>query len=401
LKKSKKYVIIQIQKFLYLEIGMNYRIKRLSALALIMILLATLAFNVYAAPQPVAYNSGTRHEVCSSLSDAAQDYYSADFAYDRLSRQSSDQLLISLRALMTSTHTYTAVYSDCRDLAPNTDCENGEGINKQLTTIYTSYQSSYSEYNKGSGWNREHVWPKSLGGFNTDGAGADLHHIRPSENRTNSARGNLKYGYVTGGASINGNLSGLKGGDKGSFYEPLDNAKGDVARICLYVYVRYGGELTKCSNITNVFQSIDVLLEWCALDPVDEWEMGRNDVVEGVQGNRNVFIDYPEYAWLLFGKQLPADMTTPSGKASQTPPVSDNEQTADGACDHTFSEWESIGDGAKFRACIYCGMHEFSSPKGADGAIYTSIFIAVGAFFAVGAVIGIVLVYRRKNKKPA
>ena len=377
---------------------MNYKIKRLSALALIMILLATLAFNVYAAPQPVAYNSGTRHKVCSSLSEAAQDYYSSDFAYDRLSRQASEQLLISLRALMSSTHTYTAVYSDCRDLAPNTDCENGGGVNKQLTTIYTSYQSNYSEYNNGSGWNREHVWPKSLGGFDTDGAGADLHHIRPSENRTNSARGNLKYGYVTGGASVSGNLSGLTGGNKDAFYEPLDNAKGDVARICLYVYVRYGGDLAKCSNITNVFQSIDVLLEWCALDPVDEWEMGRNDVIEGVQGNRNVFIDYPEYAWLLFGRQIPENMTTPSGKAAQTPPASDTDKETDGGCDHIFSEWENIGDGAKFRACIYCGLHEFASPKGSDGAIYTGIFIAVGATVALVTVIG---VYRRKNKKSA
>ena len=57
------------------------------------------------------------------------------------------------------------------------------------------------------------------------------------------------------------------------------------------------------------------MLEWCALDPVDEWEMGRNDVVEDIQGNRNVFIDYPEYAWLLFDKEIPDEMTTPSGEA--------------------------------------------------------------------------------------
>jgi hypothetical protein len=63
----------------------------------------------------------------------------------------------------------------------------------------------------------------------------------------------------------------------------LDNVKGDVARICLYVYVRWGKEFPSCNNINTVFQSIDVLLEWCALDPVDTWEMGRNEVVAAIQ----------------------------------------------------------------------------------------------------------------------
>ena len=184
--------------------------------------------------------------------------------------------------------------------------------------LYTSYQGSQSQYNGGNGWNREHVWPKSLGGFETSGPGADLHHIRPTENKTNSDRGNKKYGIANGGTVSKGNLSGLTGGKYVSYYEPLDNVKGDVARICLYVYVRYGGSYSKCSSITNVFQSVDVLLEWCALDPVDTWEMGRNEVVEAYQGNRNVFIDYPEFAWLIFDKTPPADMTTPSGNTGNS-----------------------------------------------------------------------------------
>ena len=172
-----------------------------------------------------------------------------------------------------------------------------------------------------------------MGGFETTGAGADLHHIRPSESKTNSDRSNLKYGNVTSivRESI-GNLSGLKGGDKGDYYEPVDNAKGDVARICLYVYARYGTELSKCSDITNVFQSVEVLLEWCELDPVDEWEMGRNDVIEEIQGNRNVFIDYPEYAWLIFDKEVPSDMVTPSGEAKKVthPTTEDTDKTTEG-----------------------------------------------------------------------
>ena len=88
-----------------------------------------------------------------------------------------------------------------------------------------------------------------------------------------------------------------------------------MARICLYVYVRWGSDWG-ATSITSVFQSVDVLLEWCALDPVDTWEMGRNEVVEDIQGNRNVFIDYPELAWLIFDRAVPSNMTTPSGNAA-------------------------------------------------------------------------------------
>ena len=298
---------------------MRNSIKRLTALFVLVALLVVTVVPAFAAGQPTSYstkrNSGERHVVCTTLNGTgAEDYYTSNGAtYDKLSSLSSSSLLTSLRTLLKTTHKKQTSYDNCRDYADETDCENG---NTTIITLYTSYVSGQSEYNSGNGWNREHVWPKSLGGFNTSGAGADLHHIRPSENKTNGDRGNLKYGEVSGGTASKGNLSGIVGGYKGSYYEPLDNVKGDVARICLYVYVRYGGELSKCNSITNVFQSVDVLLDWCELDPVDTWEMGRNEVVENIQGNRNVFIDYPEYAWLLFGREVPSGMTTPSGEAN-------------------------------------------------------------------------------------
>ena len=58
-------------------------------------------------------------------------------------------------------------------------------------------------------------------------------------------------------------------------------------------------------------ESLDTLLQWCEEDPVDQWEMARNDLTQQVQGNRNVFIDYPELAWLMFDREVPADMPTP------------------------------------------------------------------------------------------
>ena len=318
------------------------------ALLLVVVLVASSIVPVSAATaQPSKYstanNSGTRHVVCTTLDGtSAASYYTGSYTYDRLSELSSSALLTQLRGLMTSTHSYKSTYANCRDYANKTDCENGSGTN--IITLYTSYSTSHSEYNSGNGWNREHVWPKSLGGFNQDGAGADLHHIRPSENRTNSQRGNKLYGNVNGGSNSTGNLSGIVGGTYSTYYEPLDNVKGDVARICLYVYARYGTEYTQCSKITNVFQSVDVLLEWCELDPVDTWEMGRNEVVGAIQGNRNVFIDYPELAWLLFDREIPSDMQTPSGEAMGNSGNGGNGDVGGGdpACTHTTTELKNV-----------------------------------------------------------
>ena len=293
--------------------------KKLASIALVCLTVLTLTLNTFA--EKVVYsdthNTGKRDEICLSLEGTgAESYYIAD-SYEKLSVMSDSELLSALRSLMTVTHTYKSTYAESRDLAAKTDCEGGNG---KIVLLYTSNTVESSDFiGSGSiGWNREHVWPKSLGGFENTGAGADLHHVRPDDVTTNAKRGNLKFGNASGGSEVKGSslVGGALGGyAKGGYFEPLDNVKGDVARICLYVYVRYGAELSKCSSITNVFESVDVLLEWCESDPVDSWEMGRNEVVGKIQGNRNVFIDYPEYAWLIFGREVPENMTTPSGMA--------------------------------------------------------------------------------------
>ncbi len=275
------------------------------------------------------YNSGTRHVVCTTLDGtSADEYYTGSYTYEALSELTSRELYKSLNTLMTSTHKKKTSYNDCRDMAVKTDCEGGDG---RINLIYASVSVTRSDYISGSvGWNREHVWPQSLGGFGTSGAGSDLHHIRPSDAKLNSTRGNLKYGNVTGGKTAVGSslVNSMVGGwVSGGYFEPLDNVKGDVARICLYVYVRYGTEYSKCSSITTVFRDIDTLLEWCALDPVDTWEMGRNEVVGAIQGNRNVFIDYPEYAWLLFGEEVPEDLVTPTSASREGTDPDDNPVT--------------------------------------------------------------------------
>ena len=124
-------------------------------------------------------------------------------------------------------------------------------------------------------------------------------HLRPSNPSENSRRGNTAYGKSSG--YYNPNKNG-------------ENVKGDCARIALYMYVRWGLNSTMWGS-GGVMESRDVLLEWMEEDPVDTWEMGRNDAVQSVTGTRNVFVDYPEYAWLLFNQEIPTDMDTPSGIA--------------------------------------------------------------------------------------
>ena len=333
----------------------------LSFVFIISALLPVTAVEGKAATQPTKYssqyNSGQRDVICTTLDGTSADsYYSGNYEYDVLDNYSGDALYTQLQTLMRTTHKYISSYDDCHYKANRTDCENENGSENKLLLIYTSYTATQSQWN---GWNREHVWPKSLGGDTTSGGGADLHHIRPSDAVVNSTRNNYKYGNTNGGTAKYGSnpASGCLGGYLGGgYFEPLDNVKGDVARICLYVYVRWGSAWG-ATSITKVFQSVDVLLEWCALDPVDTWEMGRNEVIQDIQGNRNVFIDYPELAWLMFDREIPDDMTTPSGYAMNGNGGSDSGDSGDSGegndpdCTHVNTEIRN----AKQPTCAVAG----------------------------------------------
>ena len=222
---------------------MKNKFYRIAAALAAIVMILSLALSVGA--QTIEYsdtkNSGTRGEVCTTLNGTrAEGYYTSGYNYAELSALDSDAVFSKLRALMTETHTYKSSYADSKNYADETDCEKvGDGI----TLLYTSVSVQFSDFiGSGSiGWNREHVWPKSLGGFENSGAGADLHHIRPDDVTTNAKRGNLKYGNAKNGSEVKGStlVSGALGGySAGSYFEPLDDVKGDVARICLYVWVR-------------------------------------------------------------------------------------------------------------------------------------------------------------------
>lgn len=180
--------------------------------------------------------------------------------------------------------------------------------NSANVLLLYSGQSRSKSANGGSvgQWNREHVWPQSHGNFGTStGPGTDLHHLRPTDVQVNSTRGNKD--FDEGGSSVSGCSACLTDGDS---FEPPDAVKGDVARMVMYMSVRYeGGDgfadleaNDQVNGSTPYLGRISVLLDWHAQDPPSAFEQRRNDVIDDqFQGNRNPFIDHPEWAASVFG----------------------------------------------------------------------------------------------------
>jgi endonuclease I len=196
-------------------------------------------------------------------------------------------------------HSYNAL----RDyILPYTDEDTTNPDNVIL--LYTGWSLPVSEFGGGvSEWNREHVWAKSHGDFdNNPPCGTDAHHIRPTDVSVNSRRGNLDFDdggdlYIDG----DGNTWCYYDSDS---WEPRAEVKGDVARMILYMAVRYEGDSGELDleavDDVNTYPApehgkLSTLLEWHIMDPPDDWEMRRNDRVFEFQENRNPFIDHPEF----------------------------------------------------------------------------------------------------------
>ena len=174
--------------------------------------------------------------------------------------------------------------NELRDLIRNTGTSTGSTSQvKAVDKVGTSYYLIYD--GMGSYGNREHVWPNSkLGSVKYD-----LHNLRAANTSTNSARSNYPF------ADNNKPFTGSQPYEKiGSTWYPGDKHIGDVARIVFYISIRENLSL-------NLVGNVSLFLEWHELDPVDDFEINRNDNIFEIQNNRNPFIDHPELAQIYFG----------------------------------------------------------------------------------------------------
>lgn len=237
--------------------------------------------------------------------------------------------------------------NDSKETAYN-NTVNGYSVNSSLDHI------DYDAREKPNGTiqvDREHVWAKSHG-FDADpikGAGTDLHHLIAADHRTNNIHNNLYYGevydlndpdtdevecYLADGTT---DLSGYKGYDIDGemVFEPLDEYKGDIARAIFYMATRYGkntGQNSKTepylvvtdddtleddnSKYYGVHHNLSTLLEWNDLDPVDEYEYHRNNLIyKNVQRNRNPYVDHPEWVRRVFDENY--SLTVPDIELDQ------------------------------------------------------------------------------------
>ena len=169
----------------------------------------------------------------------------------------------------------------------------------KVLTIYPRrnyLKNAHVSGNTAATWNREHSYPQSkISGAALD----DNHHIFADDWKTNSTRGNYRFGIVTTKNSTtqvkdSSNLvtdNYLAGG----FFEPNDAAKGEVARATLYLNTIYG------FAIDGNFQTTELAVLWALQYPPTNRDMQRNNRVYTNQGNRNPYIDHRDYICLVYG----------------------------------------------------------------------------------------------------
>ena len=187
---------------------------------------------------------------------------------------------------------------------------------------YTFVSDQCGNYSgEGSCYNREHSFPRS---WFSDASPmyTDLFHIYPTDGYVNGQRGNYPFGETDAPqwTSQNGSKRGpcSVNGYTGTVFEPIDEYKGDFARTYFYMAVRYykddsgwpGSPMVDGAQLKPWAK--EMMVQWHNEDPVSEKETGRNDAVYALQGNRNPFIDRPEFVGLMYGgenfDQIPPDI---------------------------------------------------------------------------------------------
>jgi endonuclease I len=260
--------------------------------------------------------------------------------YNNAQNKSGAELKSALRDIL---YPHTTVSYDAIWLHFQTSDVNESGIIKDIYSncifYYGTHQSSGGASGECSGYNREHSFPKSWFG-DLYPMYTDMHHIYPTDSYNNTRRSNNPYGTVafpTYTTSNGGQLGkNIEGNYFGTVFEPDDDYKGDLARTYFYMITCYENNLnawvTNNTATTAVEEVLDgstfpafnnwylrMLYRWHQQDSVSQKEINRNDAIYTIQGNRNPFIDHPEWVDAIWHDYLcdPCANTTQSVTFSQ------------------------------------------------------------------------------------
>lgn len=213
----------------------------------------------------------------------------------------------------TQTNTILDIYS-----------ENPNG--PELYNYVIGANANCGNYNsEGDCYNREHIYPQGF--FDSfEPMRSDAHHVVPTDGFVNGARGNLPFGVVNPNSSVTTYSNGSKRGPSitpgftGTVFEPIDEFKGDVARMLLYFATRYQNNIfdqgwdapnasinnPRDGSVDQFYEQwfIDLLLDWHAQDPVSQREIDRNNDVYVHQNNRNPYVDHPQYVSMIWTSSI-------------------------------------------------------------------------------------------------
>ena len=181
---------------------------------------------------------------------------------------------------------------------------------------------SQNQNHEGFCYNREHSLPKTyFGGQNATPMANDAHFVIPSDYYVNSKRESYPYGETSTPTMTftNGSKVGTCNfpGYNGVIFEPINEFKGDIARMQLYFVTMYEHKLASFTQFQSASSPLDgtvdrglqqwylnLMLKWAAQDPVSQREIDRNNAIYLRQGNRNPFIDHPEWINMIWNSTL-------------------------------------------------------------------------------------------------
>jgi hypothetical protein len=137
-------------------------------------------------------------------------------------------------------------------------------------------------------FNTEHVFPQSRLRKNAQTfsqSRTDLFHLFACSSWINSKRSSLPFANVSGGTPVGESEM------TDSSFEPPNRSKGKVARAMMYIALVYGLSIASSEEQT--------LRSWHTQFPVDSSEIERSARVTEIQGNKNPFVDHPEWSDLI------------------------------------------------------------------------------------------------------